>query len=665
VIPVSLDDYQTKEVIMAKLLWEPSEERKKSTNITKFIDYVNREYGQKFSSYDELYDWSISKIPDFWAAVWDFADIKASKGYDAVVDNLGKMPGAKWFIGARLNFAENLLRYRDDQVALIFKGEGQESVKMTYAQLYDQVARLAKSLRAQGVMVGDRVAGFMPNMIETVVAMLAATSIGATWSSCSPDFGIKGVLDRFGQIKPKVLFTANGYFYNGKAFDSSERVAGILKDLPSIQKVVVVSYTEKRANIDHIPNSIHYEDFLSKEAGLQIQFEQLPSDHPLYIMFTSGTTGLPKCMVQGAAGVLANQLKELKLLTDVKREDTIFYFTTCGWMMWNWLVCSLALGATVLLYDGSAFQPDAGVLWKLAQDEKMTIFGTSARYVAEIERRGLKPGREYDLSSLKAILSTGSTLSVENFEFVYRDIKKDVLLSSISGGSDINGCFAGGNPIGPVYAGELQRRCLGMKVEVFDAQGNSVRNQEGELVCAAPSPSMPLYFWNDPNDERYHSAYFDVYPGVWHHGDYAEITENEGVIIYGRSDATLNPGGVRIGTAEIYRQVEALDEVADSLVVGQNWENDIRVILFVKLAEGAELTEDLVKKIRTTIRQNTTPRHVPAKIIAVDDVPYTINMKKVELAVKKVIHNEPVLNIDALANPQSLELYKNLKELQT
>ena len=650
---------------MAELLWEPSEERKKSTNITKFIDYVNKEYGQKFSSYDELYDWSISKIADFWAAMWDFAGVKASKGYDAVVDDPGKIPGAKWFIGGRLNFAENLLRYRDDQVALIFKGEGQESVKMTYAQLYDQVARLAKSLREQGVMVGDRVAGFMPNMTETVVAMLAATSIGATWSSCSPDFGIKGVLDRFGQIKPKVLFTANEYFYNGKAFDSLERVAGILNDLPSIQKVVVVSYTEKRVNIDHIPNSTHYEDFLSKEAGLEIQFEQLPSDHPLYIMFTSGTTGLPKCMVQGAAGVLINQLKELKLLTDVKREDTIFYFTTCGWMMWNWLVCSLALGATVLLYDGSAFQPDAGVLWKLAQDEKITTFGTSARYLAEIERRGLKPGKEYDLSSLKAILSTGSALSVENFKFVYRDIKKDVLLSSISGGSDINGCFAGGNPIGPVYAGELQRRCLGMKVEVFDAQGNSVRSQEGELVCTAPSPSMPLYFWNDPNNERYHSAYFDVYPGVWHHGDYAEITENDGVIIYGRSDATLNPGGVRIGTAEIYRQVEALDEVADSLVVGQNWENDIRVILFVKLAEGAELTEDLVKKIKTTIRQNTTPRHVPAKLITVDDIPYTINMKKVELAVKKVIHNEPVLNIDALANPQSLELYRNLKELQT
>ena len=604
-------------------------------------------------------------MPDFWAAMWDFADIKASKSYDTVLDDPGKMPGAKWFVGARLNFAENLLRYRDDQVALVFQGEGQEPVKMTYAELYDQVARLARSLRQQGVTAGDRVAGFMPNMIETVVAMLAATSMGAVWSSCSPDFGIKGVLDRFGQIQPKVLFTANGYFYNGKAFDSLERVASILKDLPSIQKVVVVSYTEKRASINHIANSIHYEDFLSKESGLEPHFEQVPSDHPLYIMFTSGTTGLPKCMVQGVAGVLINQLKELKLHTDVTRDDTIFYFTTCGWMMWNWLVCSLALGATVLLYDGSAFHPNAGVLWKLAQDQKMSIFGTSARYLAEVERQGLKPGREYDLSSLKTILSTGSTLPVEGFEFVYLNIKKDVLLSSISGGSDINGCFAGGNPISPVYAGELQRRSLGMKVEVFDPQGNPVRNQKGELVCTAPSPSMPLYFWNDESNERYHSAYFDVYPGVWRHGDYAEITENNGVVIYGRSDATLNPGGVRIGTAEIYRQVDALDEVADSLVVGQKWQGDVRVILFVKLAQGEELTEDLIRKIKATIRQNTTPRHVPAKIMAIDDIPYTINMKKVELAVWNVIHNEPVLNMDALANPQSLELYKGLKELQT
>jgi len=611
---------------MAQLLWEPSEERKRDANLTKFTDFVNSRYGQGFSSYDELYYWSISNIADFWAAMWDFADIKASKRYESVVDDPHNMPGAQWFPGARLNFAENLLRYRDNHIALIFKGEDQEPIKVTYGNLYDQVARLSKSLREQGVVVGDRVAGFMPNMIETVVAMLATTSVGAVWSSCSPDFGIKGVLDRFGQIQPKILFTANGYTYNGRAFDSLERVAGILSDLPSIQKIVVVPYTEKRADINSIPNSIHYEDFLSPESGLEIQFEQVPSDHPLYIMFTSGTTGLPKCMVQGVAGVLINQLKELKLLSDVKRDDTIFYFTTCGWMMWNWLVCSLALGATVLLYDGSAFHPDAGVLWKLAQDEKITIFGTSSRYLAEVERRELKPGREYDLSRLKAVLSTGSPLSVESFEFVYRDIKKDVLLSSISGGSDINGCFAGGNPIGPVYAGELQRRCLGMSVEVFDAQGHSVKNQKGELVCTAASPSMPLYFWNDPNDQRYHSAYFDVYPGVWRHGDFAEITENDGIIMYGRSDATLNPGGVRIGTAEIYRQVETLDEVVDSLVVGQNWENDVRVILFVKLAEGVELDDDLIKKIKTTIRQNTTPRHVPAKVMAIDDIPYTINI---------------------------------------
>jgi len=650
---------------MAQLLWEPSEERKRDANLTKFTDFVNSRYGQGFSSYDELYYWSISNIADFWAAMWDFADIKASKRYESVVDDPHNMPGAQWFPGARLNFAENLLRYRDNHIALIFKGEDQEPIKVTYGNLYDQVARLSKSLREQGVVVGDRVAGFMPNMIETVVAMLATTSVGAVWSSCSPDFGIKGVLDRFGQIQPKILFTANGYTYNGRAFDSLERVAGILSDLPSIQKIVVVPYTEKRADINSIPNSIHYEDFLSPESGLEIQFEQVPSDHPLYIMFTSGTTGLPKCMVQGVAGVLINQLKELKLLSDVKREDTIFYFTTCGWMMWNWLVCSLALGATVLLYDGSAFHPDAGVLWKLAQDEKITIFGTSSRYLAEVERRELKPGREYGLSQLKAVLSTGSPLSVESFEFVYRDIKKDVLLSSISGGSDINGCFAGGNPIGPVYAGELQRRCLGMSVEVFDAQGHSVKNQKGELVCTAASPSMPLYFWNDPNDQRYHSAYFDVYPGVWRHGDFAEITENDGIIMYGRSDATLNPGGVRIGTAEIYRQVETLDEVVDSLVVGQNWENDVRVILFVKLAEGVELDDDLIKKIKTTIRQNTTPRHVPAKVMAIDDIPYTINMKKVELAVWNVIHGEPVLNLDALANPQSLDLYRNIKELQT
>ncbi|TET16964.1 MAG: acetoacetate--CoA ligase [Dehalococcoidia bacterium] len=646
-------------------LWEPSAERKKNASMTRFIGLVNERYGKNFDSYDELYDWSINNLADFWASVWEFGEVKASKAYDTIMTPAKRMMDTKWFQGARLNLAENLLRYRDNRTALIFKSEALETArKITYAQLYEQVARLAKSLRELGVKAGDRVAGFMPNIMETVIAMLASTSIGAIWSSCSPDFGIKGVLDRFGQTEPKVLFTADGYFYNGKTFDSLERVAGILKELPSIQKVVVVPYVEKKPDISQVPNSIHYKDLLSKEAGLEIQFEQLPSDHPLYIMFTSGTTGLPKCIVQGAAGILAVHLKELKLHTDVKPEDIIFYFTTTSWMMWTWLVSSLALGATVVLYDGSPFYPDPGALWKLVQDEKITIFGTSARYLAELEKRGVKPGKEYDLGSLKTVLSTGSPLSMESFEFVYRDIKQDVLLSSISGGTDINGCFLMGNPIGPVYAGELQVRSLGVNLQAFDPQGKPVVNQKGELIVTTPYPSMPLYFWNDPNKEKYQSAYFDVYPNVWTHGDYIEITDT-GIIIYGRSDTVLKPGGVRIGTAEIYRQVETLDEVADSIVVGQDWEGDVRVILFVKLAKGVELTEDLVNKIKTTIRKNTTPRHVPAKIIAVDGIPYTINMKKVEKAVRNVIHNEPVPNIDALANPESLELYKNLKELQS
>jgi len=645
-------------------LWQPTEERKRNANMTRFITLVNKRRGTKFSSYSELHDWSINNLTDFWALTWEFCEIKASKPYNTVIAPAERMFDTEWFQGARLNFAENLLRYRDNRTALVFKSEAREAVRITYAELYHQVARLAKSLRKLGIKTGDRVAGFMPNMMETVIAMLATTSIGAIWSSCSPDFGIKGVLDRFGQIKPKVLFTADGYFYKGKTFDSLERVAGILKELPSVQKVVVVPYVEKKPDISQVPNSIHYEDFLSQEARLEIQFEQLPPDHPLYIMYTSGTTGLPKCIVQGAAGILTVHLKELKLHTDVKREDTIFYFTTTGWMMWTWLVSSLALGATVVLYDGLPFYPDPGALWKLAQDEKMTIFGTSARYLAELEKRGTKPGKGYDLSNLETVLSTGSPLSVESFEFVYRDIKKDVLLSSISGGADINGCFLAGSPIDPVYAGELQVPGLGINVQAFDSQGKPVTNQKGELVVTTPYPSMPLYFWNDSNKEKYRSAYFNVYPNVWTHGDYIEITDT-GIIICGRSDTVLKPGGVRIGTAEIYRQVETLGEVADSIVVGQDWEGDVRVILFVKLAEGVELTEGLVNNIKTTIRKNTTPRHVPTKIIAVDDIPYTISGKKVEKAVRNVIHNQPVPNIDTLTNPESLELYKNLEELQS
>lgn len=647
---------------MNKPMWQPSNE--KNTNMFKYMNSVNEKFGKNFKHYDELYQWSIDNIPDFWRSIWDFMDLRYSRKYDEVLVDGDKMPGAKWFVGARLNFAENLLRYRDDRIAIIFKGEVGETRRITYAELFDLVARLAGSMRNMGVTAGDRVAGFMPNMPETVIAMLAATSIGALWSSCSPDFGARGVLDRFGQIKPKLLFTANGYSYNGKTFDSLERVANILKELPSVQKVVVVPFTKERPDISKIPNGIFYNDFVSEKIGLDIRFEQLPFEHPLYIMYSSGTTGLPKCMVQGAGGILINHLKELALHTDVRREDRIFYFTTCGWMMWNWLVSSLALGATVILYDGSPFYPDPGALFKLAQDEGMTIFGTSARYIAAIEKEGLRPAEEYDLGSLKAVLSTGSPLAQEGFDYVYNHIKGDLCLSSISGGTDLNGCFALGNPMGPVYRGELQCRGLGMKVLAFNENGMPVVNQKGELVCTAPFPSMPLYFWDDEDGEKYRKAYFDVYPGVWRHGDFITINDHGGVIIYGRSDATLNPGGVRIGTAEIYRQVEQINEVADSLVIGQEWKNDIRVILFVKLAKGVELTEGLKDKIKKTIRTNTTPRHVPAKIIKIDDIPYTINMKKVELAVKNIIHGEPVLNRDALKNPHALDLYKDIKELQ-
>lgn len=649
----------------AQPIWVPSAKRIGATNMYKYLQFINDQHNKSFTTYDELYEWSITNIADFWESMWQFLDIKASADYNQVIDDPNKMPGAKWFAGTELNFAENLLRFRDDQLAIIFKGEAmQEARRITYARLYSEVSYLAHALRAAGVTAGDRVVGFMPNMPEAIIAMLATTSLGAVWSSCSPDFGIKGVLDRFKRLEPKVLFTANGYSYGGKKHNSLEKVAGIIKQLPMHPRVIVVSYTEFRPDISMLHDAVHYRDFIAYQSDGEIDFAQLPFDHPLYIMYSSGTTGLPKCIVQSAGGILLNQKKELVLHADLKREDNLFYFTTCGWMMWNWMVAALSVGATITLYDGSPFYPGPEALWQLAEDEGITIFGTSAKYLAALEKVPYIPREHFKLKKLKAVLSTGSPLSEESFEFVYREIKKDICLSSISGGTDLNGCFAGGNPMGPVYRGELQARCLGMKVESYNEQGKHELNHKGELVCTAAFPSMPIYFWADPDGELYHNAYFAEYPNIWRHGDFIEINDHGGVIMYGRSDATLNPGGVRIGTAEIYRQVETLEEVLDSLVIGQDWEDDVRVILFLKLAHDKKLTDELIDKIKKTIRANCTPRHVPAKIIEVKDIPYTISGKKVELAVRNIIHNRPVKNKDALANPQALENYVNLKALQ-
>ncbi len=647
---------------MPKPLWQPPAERIKASNMFRFMQQVNSTFGTDFADYPALYQWSVDNIADFWGEMWRFADIKASQKYSQVIDDPDKMPGAHWFSGSRLNFAENLLRHRDDQTALIFRGENKVRWSLSYKKLFLATAKVAAALRHAGVTTGDRVVGFMPNMPEAIIAMLAATSLGATWSSCSPDFGIKGVLDRFGQTRPKVLFTADGYFFKGRALDCLPKIDAISKQIPSLEKIIVVPYTTEKPDLNKLSGAMHYHDFCQNEANT-IDFAQLPFEHPLYIMYSSGTTGLPKCMVQSAGGVLLHQMKELLLHTDLKRDDTIFYFTTCGWMMWNWLTTSLAVGATLVLYDGNPFHPNPDALWRMAQDEKITIFGTSAGYIAALKNAGVQPARQFDLRPLKTILSTGSPLSKEDFHFIYRNVKEDLQLASISGGSDLNGCFALGNPMGPVYEGELQCRGLGMKVFAYDENGSPVVGRQGELVCTAPFPSMPIYFWNDPSGKKYQAAYFDVFPGVWTHGDFVEVTERGGLIIYGRSDATLNPGGVRIGTAEIYRIMEQMAEIDDSVVVGQQWQDDSRVILFVKMGIDCMLTDELRQKIKDTIRQQASPRHVPAKIIAVPDIPYTLNMKKVELAVQKTIHGHEVKNKDALKNPQALEFFADIKEL--
>ena len=651
---------------MKKPVWTPSEERIRNANMTRFTEFVNKRFGKSFKSYDDLYQWSVSEIPGFWAALWDFAGIKASKKYDQVVDDLNKFPGATWFVGARLNFAENLLRYRDDRLAFIFRGETLKSARMTYAELYATVARLAKSLREIGVVPGDRVAGYMPNLIETVVAMLATTSIGAVWSSCATDIGSPAALDRLGQIEPKVLFSVNGYFYKGKIFNSLGNASEVAKAMPSLRKVIVVPYAGDKPDLKDIPNAVYYEDFLAKEKDPPIAFEQLPFDHPVFIMFSSGTTGKPKCMVQGAGGILINHLKELILHSDLKREDKIFYITTCSWMMWNWLQSSLGVGATIVLYDGNPNYPDAGAMWKMAQDEKITIFGLSASYVNYLRSEGARPGKDYDLSSLKEISQTGSPLSAEGFEYIYQEIKQDLHFNSIAGGTDINGCFAIGSPVKSVYAGELQSPGLGMKVKAYDEKGKPVWDQQAELVCEAPAPSMPLYFWHDPSGQKYKSAYFEYYPSVWRHGDYIVMhSDTGGITFYGRSDAVLKPSGVRIGTAEIYNVVEKIEGIADSLAIGQNWEGDQRVILFVKLNPGVPLTEALKDRIRKTLREKASPRHVPAIIMEMPSAPYTLNMKKVESTVTNIVHGRPVLNRDALSNPEVLDYFERIvPELQ-
>ncbi len=649
-----------------KPLWTPSQGNVKNANMTRFIEFVNNRFGKKFKGYDDLYKWSVDSIPDFWSAMWDYAEVKASRRWDQVVEDLKKFPGTQWFPGARLNFAENLLRYRDDRLAFIFKGETQKSAKMTYRELYHTVARLAKSLRELGIQPGDRIAGYMPNMMETAIGMLAATSIGAVWSSCATDIGPQAALDRLGQIEPKVLISVDGYFYKAKPFNTLGNVAQVAKSIPSLKKVIIVSYTGSRPDLGSIPNAVHFEDFLSGEKEPNLEFEPLPFDHPIFIMFSSGTTGKPKCMVQGAGGILLNHMKELMLHSDLKREDKVFYITTCSWMMWNWLMSTLSVGATIVLYDGNPNYPDAGAMWKMVQDEKITFFGLSATYINYLRGEGIQPGKTYDLSSLREISQTGSPLSKEGFDWVYEAVKKDLHFNSIAGGTDINGCFAIGSPIQRVYPGELQGPGLGMKIKAYDESGKPIWDKEGELVCEAPAPCMPLYFWNDPNGEKYKSAYFEYFPNVWRHGDYVVFHgDTKGITFYGRSDAVLKPSGVRIGTAEIYNVVERIEGIADSLAIGQNWEGEQRIILFVKLAPGAQLTDALKDNVKKALKEKASPRHVPAIIMEMPEAPYTLNMKKVESAVTNIIHGRPVLNRDALSNPQVLDYFEKIvPELQ-
>jgi len=639
-------------------LWKPNPATVGDTRMAQFMQAMGR------APYAELWQWSVDQPAEFWSQIWRFCGAIGEAGGRVLVDG-DKMPGARWFPDARLNYAENVLKHRDAGEALVFWGEDKVKRRLSRAELHGEVARFQQFLIAAGVGEGDRVAGYLPNLPETLIAMLATTALGAIWSSASPDFGVQGVLDRFGQIEPKVLICVDGYWYNGKPVDCLEKNAEIVAKMPSLLRTVVVPYLAAAPAVDRIAGAIAW-NALPAATGA-VSFRRVAFDHPLFIMFSSGTTGVPKCIVHCHGGVLLQHLKEHQLHSDVRPGDRLFYFTTCGWMMWNWLVSGLACGATLLLYDGSPFAARGTVLFDYAAAERMTHFGTSAKFIDAAAKQGLTPGKTHDLTALRAMFSTGSPLSPEGFDWVYREIKQDILLASISGGTDIVSCFVLGNPVLPVYRGEIQCRGLGMAVDVFDDAGRPVRSEKGELVCTKPFPVMPVGFWNDADGTKYHAAYFERFTDIWCHGDFSEITAHDGVIIYGRSDATLNPGGVRIGTAEIYRQVEQLPEIAESLVVGQDWppgkNDDVRVVLFVKLQDGHTLDAALIDRVKKQIRDNTTPRHVPAKVVQVADIPRTKSGKIVELAVRNVVHAQPVKNVEALANPEALEYFRGRVEL--